>query len=416
MKPPRPLCSTYKALTPREGWEPSALIGSAIRFAAACLLGALSAVLVGCGAPSGSGEARNAILVVGDGMGLAQRDAIQLASVGADKTLVMDSLPHVGLVGTDSADPSHPVTDSAAAGTAMASGVKTYNGWVGVDTTKNAVPTVLERAKAAGKAVGLVTTSSVTDATPAAFAAHTDDRSKQHRIAYQYLQQSKPDVILGGGRRFWVPAEGEDLTKRAQEEGYAYVTDRAALDSAAGPRLLGLFAGGKLYRSAPEGEGGSYDPDIPLREMTRKAIEVLAEDPDGFFLLVEEEAIDSMGHVGNATLMLKAGKALDQTVEIAKDFAGENGSTLLIVVGDHECCGVTIEQPKEGEAEEGKVGPFSAANSDERFVLDHSTSKHTAVDVPLTAMGPGAELLDGVYENTFIYEVMVQSMGLEGAN
>ena len=415
MKPSRPLCPTNKALTPPEGWKPSALIGSAIRFAAACLLGALSAVLIGCGAPSGSGEARNVILVVGDGMGLAQRDAIQLASVGGDKTLVMDSLPHVGLVATDSADPSHPVTDSAAAATAMASGVKTYNGRVGVDTTNNAVPTVLERAKAAGKAVGLVTTSSVTDATPAAFAAHTDDRSQQHRIARQYLQQSNPDVILGGGHRFWVPAEGEDLTKSAQEEGYAYVTDRAALDSAAGPRLLGLFAGGKLYRSAPEG-GGSYDPDIPLPEMTRKAIEVLADDPDGFFLLVEEEAIDSMGHAGNATLMLKAGKALDQTVEIAKDFAGENGSTLLIVVGDHECCGLTIEEPKEGEAEEGEVGPFSAANSDERFVLDHSTSEHTAVDVPLTAMGPGAELLDGVYENTFIYEVMVQSMGLDGAD
>lgn len=419
MKSPDNSRPANKVLALREGSKPSAL-RSPIHFATACLLVALFVVLAACGAPSDSAEARNVILVVGDGMGLAQRNAIKLASVGADKRLVMDRLPYVGLVGTNSAGPSHPVTDSAAAATAMASGVKTYNGQLGVDTSKNAVPTVLEQAKAAGKAVGLVTTSSVTDATPAAFAAHIDDRSQQRQIAHQYLRESEPDVILGGGRGFWLPQEvegdPEDLTERAQEQGYAYVTDRSALDSAAGPKLLGLFAAGKLYKAAPEEEEGSYNPDVSLQEMTRKAIEVLSEDPDGFFLLVEEEAIDSMGHVGNGTLMLEAGRALDRTVKIAKDFAEENGGTLLIVVGDHECCGLTIEQPNGGEAGKGEDGPFSVANSDESFVLDHSTSKHTAVDVPLTAMGPGAERLDGIYENTFIHEVMVQSMGLDGAD
>jgi alkaline phosphatase len=168
-----------------------------------------------------------------------------------------------------------------------------------------------------------------------------------------------------------------------------------------------------MYEDAPEGQGGSYEPTVPLREMTQKAIEVLSEDPDGFFLLVEEEAIDAMGHDGNGTLMLKAGKALDQTVEIAKNFAEENGETLLIVVGDHECCGLAIEKPEEGgKAGPGEDGPFPVADSDQRFLLDNSTSGHTAVDVPLTATGPGAERLDGSYENTFIHEVMVQSMGL----
>jgi alkaline phosphatase len=264
-----------------------------------------------------------------------------------------------------------------------------------------------------------VTTSSVTGATPAAFAAHVDDRSQQRQIARQYLEESEPDVILGGGRKIWVPTgeeDSEEITKRAREQGYAYLTDRSALNSASGPRLLGLFAEGAMYEAAPEREGGSYEPAVPLPEMTQKAIEVLSEDRDGFFLLVEEEAIDAMGHDGNGTLMLKAGRALDQTVETAKNFAEENGETLLIVVGDHECCGLSIETPEEGgEAGEGEDGPFSVADSDQRFLLDNSTSGHTVVDVPLTAMGPGAERLEGTYENTFIHEVMAQSMGLHAA-
>lgn len=375
-------------------------------------------VFAGCGLLSSSDahkEAKNVILIVGDGMGAAQRDAIQLVSVGAHKKSIMDSLPHVGLVGTNSANSDYPVTDSAAAATAMATGVKTYNGWVGVDTSKNAVPTVLEQAKAAGKAVGLVTTSSVTDATPAAFASHIADRDQQRHIARQYLEESEPDVILGGGRDLWVPAEeeeSEDLTKRAQEQGYAYITDQSALNSATNPKLLGLFAEREMYEAAPE--GGSYDPTVSLAEMTRKAIEVLSEDPDGFFLLVEEEAIDSMGHVGNGPLMLEAGRALTQSVKIAKDFAEVDDDTLLIVVGDHETGGLSVEQPEEGgRAGEGEDGPFTVANSEQKFVLDHSTGGHTAVDVPLTAMGPGAERLDGIYENTHIHKAMMRSMGLD---
>ncbi len=382
------------------------------------VLGVLFVILAGCSGSSDPEEAKNVILVVGDGMGVAQREAIQLTSVGARGTLVMDSLPHAGLVGTNSANPSYPVTDSAAAATAMASGVKTYKNRIGLNPDGDAVPTVLERAKAAGKAAGLVTTSSVTDATPAAFAAHIEDRDQERQIAHQYLKESKPDVILGGGRSFWMTGEGdpEDLTKRAQEQGYTYVTDRAALDSAAGPKLLGLFAEEEMYEDRDEGKGGSYDPAVPLPEMTRKAIEVLSEDPEGFFLLVEEEAIDSMGHAKNGTLMLEAGKALDRSVKIAKDFAEEDGDTLLIVVGDHECCGLTVEQYSEERGTEGEEdGPFSAANSGQEFVLDHNASYHTGVDVPLTAMGPGAERLNGTYENTFIHDVMVQTMQLRAA-
>lgn len=385
--------------------------------AAACLAAVL-AVLTGCSFSAGTREAENVILVVGDGMGAVQRNAIQLASVGTERETVMDSLPYAGTVGTAPAG-GVPVTDSAAAATAMASGVKTRIDTVGLDAEGEAVPTVLERAKEAGKATGLVTTSSVTDATPAAFAAHLQDRHLERQIARQYLQESKPNVVLGGGREYWEPTEEDprDLTELARRDGYTYVTDQAALDSATGPKLLGLLAEGEMYEAVPEEDGGSYDPPVSLPEMTRKALGVLGEDPDGFFLLVEEEAIDSMGHAGNATQMLEAGKALDRSVKVAKDFAEQDNNTLLIVVGDHECCGTVVEGTGgDGDVDGAEDGPFPVANSDSDFIVDHAASYHTAVDVPLTAMGPGGERLTGTYENTRIHGAMMRSMGLDDAS
>ena len=118
----------------------------------------------------------------------------------------MNQLQHTGLVHTDPADPKQAVTDSAAAATAFSTGVKTFNGAIGVDAQGSPVRTLLEDARRAGKATGLVTTSQVTDATPAAYAAHVSDRAQQSEIARQFLERSKPDVILGGGEDFWFPA------------------------------------------------------------------------------------------------------------------------------------------------------------------------------------------------------------------
>ena len=147
------------------------------------------------------------IVLQGDGMGTAQRDLIRLVTVGnkAGQDLVMNRLEHTGLVHTDPADPKQAVTDSAAAATAFATGVKTFNGGVGVDANGKPVRTLLEDARRAGKSTGLVTTSQVTDATPAAYAAHVSDRAQQSEIARQFLESSKPDVILGGGEDYWYP-------------------------------------------------------------------------------------------------------------------------------------------------------------------------------------------------------------------
>lgn len=164
------------------------------------------------GATDGAGAggprtARNAIFIQGGGMGIAHREFIRLATRGrAGGELAMDSLRYSGWTHTDPADPATVVTDSAAAATSFASGVKTYNGAVGVDAQGRVVPTLLEKARAMGKATGVVTTAQVTDASPAAFGAHGPNRSDQSEIARQFLERSRPDVVLGGGEDWWLPA------------------------------------------------------------------------------------------------------------------------------------------------------------------------------------------------------------------
>ncbi|GAB3526893.1 alkaline phosphatase [Arthrobacter monumenti] len=420
-------------------------------------------------------EAENVILLVADGMGTAQRNAIRLSHVGLSGELAMDSLPYSGQVHTNSADPETFVTDSAAAATAMASGIKTYNGAIGVDLDQEPVTTALEVAEELGKDTGLVTTSQVTDATPAAFGSHVLDRDAQSKIAEQFLNSSHPEVILGGGEDYWYPegnpgkhpdnpaedpseesagTEG-NLVEQAQEEGYEYVWDLEMLQAADGPMLLGLFANEEMFQYGDDVEE-VYEPAVPLTEMTKKALEILSSDDDddrgdrddddddrddrgersdrgdrddddddrddrgddeGFFLMVEEEGTDAMSHVNNAELTIKAGIEFDKSVALAKAFAEQDGETLVIVVGDHQTGGMTIEAPdsaenpdESGEGLSAEDGPLPVGNSDQEFMVDWTTGGHAAVDVPLTAMGPGSSLLTGVYENTHIHDVMVQVM------
>lgn len=405
-------------------------------FVAASILGG------GCsGSASGSsgGSAKSIILLIGDGMGAAHREATRLSSVGLEGDLAMDELPYSGLSRTASADLEDFVTDSAAGGVALASGVKTYNGAVGVDAEGGRVPTILEQAEEAGKSTGLVTTSQVTDATPAAFAAHVPERVDQSEIARQYVDESQPDVILGGGEDYWYP-EGdpgaypnnpadnpsEDLEEeskgsegalvdRAERSGYTYVADADELERAEGPKLLGLFANEEMFQPGSEDEGGVYDPAIPLPEMTRKAIETLSENEEGFFLLVEEEAVDEMSHKNNAELMLEAGRQLDGAVEVARAYAEDHPNTLLIVAADHETGGLALEGGGELNASSGEDGLFRIAGTPQRFSLDWTTRAHTSVPVPITAEGPEAEGLGGVYENTHVYEVMKKALLGENA-
>lgn len=447
----------------------------------------------GGGGDGSSPGAKNVILMVGDGMGPGQREAIRLGLVGLTGELEMDAMPSVGRVHTNSADPGTFVTDSAAAATAMATGVKTYNGAIGVDLNQQPVTTALEVAEELGKSTGLVTTSNVTDATPAAFGSHVLDRDEQSAIARQFLESSKPEVILGGGEDYWYPAgnpgrlpdnppedpseqsagtEG-NLVEEAQSLGYEYVWDLEGLQQADSSMLLGLFSNQEMFQYGDDVEE-LYQPPVPLTEMTAKALEVLSaggrddgdeeagadsdgrtaeaqgkggghgkgngkgngkgaghgnghghgsgdsDSDEGFFLLVEEEGIDAFSHVNDAELTIASGIEFDRSVALAKDFAEQDGDTLVIVVGDHQTGGMTIEavdvpepgeEPDEsGDGPSAEDGPLPVANSDQQFMVDWTTGGHTALDVPLTAMGPGSELLTGVYENTNIFDVMVELM------
>ncbi|SFI27908.1 alkaline phosphatase [Paenibacillus sp. UNC496MF] len=381
-----------------------------------------------------SKQAKNVILFVGDGMGTAQRDAIRLATVGEKGQLAMDAMPYVGLIHTGS---TVPVTDSAASATAYASGVKTYNGAIGMDANKKSVKTIFEYAKGLGKSTGLVTTSQITDATPAAFASHVEDRAKQSDIALQYLTKTKVDVLLGGGEDFWFPAgqagafkdePAEDpsekskgtqgnLVDKAKSLGYAYVKTKADMQKAKGGKLLGLFANEEMFQQRPEGEGDLYNPIVPLPDMTKKALDTLSANKKGFFLMVEEEATDEMAHNNNAKLTIKAGQELDKSVQIAKNFAKSHPDTLVLVLADHETGGFSIEEvdanDESGDAISKEDGPFQIAKSKKNFVVDWTTSGHTAVDVPVTVMGTGAELFSGVYENTGIFTRLAQAMGVK---
>ena len=390
----------------------------------------------------GGGRARNVIFIQGDGMGIAHRELIRLATVGQDDDLAMNKLDYAGLVQTDSADPDEAVTDSAAAATAYSTGVRTFNGAIGVDLEGNPVPTLLERARDAGKATGLVTTSQVTDATPAAFGAHIEDRALQSEIARQYLESSQPDVILGGGEDWWLP-EGDpgafpdnpaydpeeeskstegNLIERAQDEfGYRYVTDGDALEGVERGKVLGLFANEEMFEhELPEGGGAFYDPVVPLHDMASKALELLSKDRQGFFLLIEEEGIDEMAHHGNTSLTIESGQALDETVAMVLDFAKRTPRTLVLVIGDHETGGLAIENvaPDDTTPDESGAGdtaedqPIEIANSDLVLTVDWTTDGHTGAAVPVTAQGPGADQFARMQRNTDIHDQILRAMGL----
>ncbi|MCA5892498.1 alkaline phosphatase [Isoptericola sp. NEAU-Y5] len=382
----------------------------------------------------GKDRARNVIFIQGDGMGLSTRELIRIATEGKDGQLAMDTLEYAGWTATDSVDPDDAVTDSAAGATAFSTGVRTFNGGVGVDADGNPVTTLLERAKRSGKATGLVSTAQVTDASPAAFGAHVVDRYDQSEIARQYLEDSRPDVLLGGGEDFWYPAgdpgawpdnPAEDpteeskgtegnLVERAQELGYTHVSDAEGLAAADGDRLLGLFANEEMFQQANEGEGDVYSPEVPLVDMAAAALEVVSQDRDGFFLFLEEEAIDEFAHRSNATRTIEAGQALEATVALALDFQKKHRDTLVLVVGDHATGGVAIEnvddEDESGAGATAEDGPFPVPGTDLEFTVDWTTGGHTGEATPITAQGPGARGLGGAQLNTDVHDAVLRAM------
>jgi len=292
-------------------------------------------------------EVKNVILMVGDGLGIGQIDMTRYMAGGKDHELELMKLPNIGLMMTSSTE---GVTDSAAAGTAMATGHKVYNGAVGMNKNGAELDSVLDFAEVRNKATGIISTNTVTDATPAAFTASVKDRGMGGEIAKQILNNDV-EVVLGGGREDFMEEEaGEDLIAKAKKMGYQYVSDKQQLERVIpmNGKVLGLFNNSYMNYIQDRDEVDSQEPS--LLEMTTKAIDVLSEDEDGFFLMAEGARIDHASHAADVPGVVAETLDFDASVKYAVDWAKENGDTMVVVVADHETLGFSVTEPINKEA------------------------------------------------------------------
>jgi alkaline phosphatase len=292
-------------------------------------------------------QAKSIILMIGDGMGPSQFGAAWLYSnrvLGRELRMVevMKSGRTAYMV-NDALDAI--VTESAAAATQIATGVRVKLKAVGMAPDgKTPLKTILELAKEKGMSTGLVTTSGITDATPAAFASHVTHRSDEISVASQELQVGV-DVLMGGRKQFFLPeaaggkrTDGRDLMDEARKEGYAVVGTADELQQANRGKLLGLFNMGDMAFEIDR----SKTAEPSLAEMAAKALEVLAKNPKGFFVMIEGGRIDHAAHRNDAAATIRDTLAFDEAVGVALEFQRRNPDTLLIVTADHETGGMAL--------------------------------------------------------------------------
>jgi alkaline phosphatase len=335
-------------------------------------------------AQQGLPRAKKVILLIGDGMGLTQ---IQAAMTANGNQLNLDRFPIVGLAKTSAADSY--ITDSAAGATAFSAGVKTRNGAVGVDTRGNSVKTILEYAEEEGYASGLVATSTITHATPAAFIAHNLSRNNYEAIAEDFLR-TDIDVFIGGGLSHFVKRKDSvDLTTALKDNGYQVITNLAEIGESGTRKLAGLLNDGAMP-TIEQGRGGM------LIESCRAALRILDKNENGFFLMVEGSQIDWGGHANKISYVVTELLDFDKVIGAVLDYAIADGNTLVVVTADHETGGLTIHG--------ADILGDSTATS-------YSTRGHTPVMVPVFAFGPGAARFSGIYENTEIFDKMMAAFG-----
>jgi alkaline phosphatase len=330
-----------------------------------------------------SPKPKNVILMIGDGMGVAQVFSGLTANGGH---LFLDNFKSVGFSKTQSSD--NYITDSAAGGTALSTGQKTYNGAIGVNTDTVAIKTLLEMAEEKKMATGLVSTSAITHATPASFIAHQGSRGSYEDIAADFLK-TDIDVFIGGGyKHFAQRADKRDLTKELEKKGYQVLRNMEDIAKVKSGKLAGLTA-------------DEHNEVYPKRKMdlpvsTQTAMNILGQNKNGFFMMVEGSQIDWGGHANNTIYVVNEMLDFDRAIGKALEYASNDGETLIIVTADHETGGMAITG---GDMKSGKV---RAA---------YTSGDHTAVMVPVFAYGPGAENFTGIMENTDIPKKIMKLLG-----
>lgn len=331
---------------------------------------------------------RNIIFLIGDGMGLSQVSTGFYFGEGPSQFLRFKS---IGLQRTSSA--THKITDSAASGTALATGAKTYNGAIGLDEAGDTVTNMTELVSSLGWYTGVVATSSITHATPASFYAHVERRNMEEDIALQLLD-AEVDFFAGGGTGFFRNrADGQDLVSAAAEKGF--VLDTTALP---GPDELDkdsrygyLLADGGM---PPVNERGDFLP-----RATSLAISALSAAEEGFFLMVEGSQIDWAGHANHTEYMIGEMLDFEQAIKAAMDFAEQDGQTLVVVTADHETGGFSLSAMEDAD---------SGGSDYDQIDPSFATGGHSATLVPVFAFGPGSEMFEGIYENTAVFDKMAE--------
>ncbi len=329
----------------------------------------------------------NLILFIGDGMGVSH---VYAAMTVSGNSMTFPAFPVTGFSRTHSAN--NYSTDSAAGGTALATGEKTNNRMISMRPDSTVLVTLLEHARAAGKSTGIVCTSSLTDATPAVFTAHVPLRYDYRSIADWYASGAA-EVFIGGGRKYFEPGvdsagtvqRSENVVLKLERAGYDVTYDLESFVASRSGRIAGLVADNDMPRMF-EGRDPQY-----LARATAKAIEVLSRNPRGFVLMVEGSEIDDAGHNNSTSMVTNEILDLDRAVAVARKFAADNGKTLIVVTADHETGGMSII---EGNLEKKEV--------DAAF----SFEGHSGVMVPVFAYGPGAIEFTGIQDNTEIFHDM----------
>ncbi len=307
-------------------------------------------VIAGCaGIPAAGSQVaypKNIIILFADGVASTQWEYGRYSSavLRQQAFATTDIVFKQGTLGLASTYPHGAfVTDSAAAGSAMSTGFKVENGAVAVTPDGKPARTAMEVAKASGKRIGLVTTATVHDATPAAFSVHAKSRGESQNIVDQYLAL-EPDVLLGGGADYFLPAavaggkrkDGKDVIAAFRAKGWQIARNSAELNAATAPRVLGLFADEDLDFEIDR--DATKEPTTA--EMASAALKALSQaNPNGFVLLVENENTDSAGHANDAAALMRALWAFDDAVKVALEYQRSNPDTLIIITGDHETGG-----------------------------------------------------------------------------
>jgi alkaline phosphatase len=364
------------------------------------------------------GKAKNIIFMVPDGLGLSNVTAARIFKNGPNgERLYLETLPQIGYQRTFAKNST--ITDSAAAASAWASGEKYNNNEVSChDENKDGfcdlpvAKTILELAKAKGKATGLVATSTITHATPAVWAAHVHFRNCETEISRQYIEVTGVDVLLGGGvgpdKSCLTPSPKtrDQIIAEAPAYGYTYVTSKADMNAAVDmgkKKIWGIFDpdhNGKTiekFRVDPAIMYPAEEPTLP--EMTAAALKVLEKDRDGFFLMVEGSQIDWANHANDLTYQVSETLAFDESVKVVLDWVNKHPSrlhnTLIIIVSDHGCAGFAVN------------GPYgSLTNAGELIQPGWTSRDHTGEDTLIWSQGPGSGYLGRALDNADLYQIM----------